>query len=157
MSATVANLQTELSNMVNCDFMKHVYDYPEPEAVGEYTELCDINEFLADKKEHLINSVAAAVAQEYPFSSCSNIGGTNLRDPIKLSITLKKTIPVNRITRIEVIHKGGTLAFTFYPENLNPKKSKPLAIAMGISYLEEQQLLRGSDLSAVIDIVKSLA
>ena len=80
MSATVANLQTELSNMVNCDYMKHVYDYPVPDAVG--------NEFLADKKEHLINSVAAAVAQEYPFSSCSNIGGTNLRDPIKLSITL---------------------------------------------------------------------
>ena len=157
MSSTVANLQTELSNMVNCDFLKHLHDNPEFESGGEYIELCDINEFLADKKEHLINSAAAAVEDEYPFSTCSNIGGTNLRDPIKLSITLKKTIPINRITRIEVTHRGGVLAFTFYPKNLNPKKSKPLAVAMGISYLEEQQQLLGSDLTAAIDIIKSMA
>ena len=114
--------------MVNCDFLKHLHDNPDFQSGGEYVELCDINEFLADKKEHLINSAAAAVAEEYPFSTCSNIGGSNIRDPIQLSITLKKTLPINRINRLEVKHRGGVLAFTFYPRNLNPKKSKPLLL-----------------------------
>ena len=49
--------------MVNCDFLKHLHDNPDFQSGGEYVELCDINEFLADKKEHLINSAAAAVAE----------------------------------------------------------------------------------------------
>ena len=53
---------------------------------------------------------------------------------------------------------GGTLAFTFCPENVKPKRSKGFktAVSMGISFFEEQQLIHGSDLSKVISILKSM-
>ena len=90
----MADLEKELSVMVNSDFLKHLDEQPEYESGGEYIELSEkFDGNLAEIKEYLISSAAAAVAEEYPFSILSNKGGTNLRDPIELSISLSKLSP----------------------------------------------------------------
>ena len=98
--------------MVNKDFQKYLTgNHDVPEEGGEYIEYTEVMDVLggdlAEIKKFLIKSASHAVCQEYPLAEVVNKGGSNLSDPIVLSISLRKTVDVTRVKRFEVKHKEG--------------------------------------------------
>ena len=107
MSSEIADLERELTNMVNLDFRMFVLDRPELGHVRDFIAITEVfGKNLAEIKKFLLKSAAKALAKSYPLAVLSNTGGNYPEDPMVISISFRERIPLGDITRLKVKLNG---------------------------------------------------
>ena len=107
MSSEIADLERELTNMVNLDFRMFVLDRPGLGHVRDFVAITEaFGRNLAEIKKFLLSAAAMALAKSYPLAVLSNTGGSYPEDPIEISISFKERIPLGDITRLKVNQNG---------------------------------------------------
>lgn len=99
MSSEFADLERELSNMVNLDFRMFVLNRPVPGHVSNFVTITNaFGRDLVEIKKFLLSAVSIAMARTYPLAVLSNTGGCLPEDPIEISISFRERIPLKDIT-----------------------------------------------------------
>ena len=103
MSSEFAELERELTSMVNEDFRMFVLGRPVPGHVRDFVTITNaFGRNLVEIKKFLLSAVSIALVKSYPLAFLSNTGGCLPEDPIEISISFKDRIPLKDITGLKL-------------------------------------------------------